>query len=446
MDTPPTSASPGFLTENLQILSSATAPMRVEMLFRVWSTASRETDPAPGENAQTLHQGLLAFLEDVVASKQGVLLAARNQIYVSVLKQPTDALVVARRVQLGLQGFRGKQGGAPVAVSIAIDSSNQSSAAPHAEPVSEAAIDADPASLSAKTEAVPEPSHDLLTLLKISKPAQVLVTHDLCQRSAAIKGLPLKSFPARFGVFEYLWTSQERLDQLQSEPQLTLAAVAPAHPAASEKKPAAEQAATSAAVKAPEPPLAKSDATEMVRDWRSALRSPRFAVFAGLALVIVGIGSFVAIRMARESSVQPSKVVVTDPNTKINQPSGGSTPQANPGSTPQPNPGSAAQNPTQIRDKNPSTPPTAGKQTNSQAQHKTATEKHPSQPPATPSAPCTLQGDPSRYINFAEQARGRGDYANAIRRFREILACDPSSNAAREGLNRAIQGQEQTRH
>jgi Flp pilus assembly protein TadD len=66
--------------------------------------------------------------------------------------------------------------------------------------------------------------------------------------------------------------------------------------------------------------------------------------------------------------------------------------------------------------------------------------------PAQASAPCNLSGDFSRYVGLAEQARARGDYANAVRRFREILACDPNNAAAQQGLNRAIQGEEQNRN
>ena len=63
----------------------------------------------------------------------------------------------------------------------------------------------------------------------------------------------------------------------------------------------------------------------------------------------------------------------------------------------------------------------------------------------TPSADCTLGSDTSRYVSLAEQARGRADYANAIRIFREVLACDPNNAVAREGLEKATQAQQQSK-
>jgi Flp pilus assembly protein TadD len=61
-------------------------------------------------------------------------------------------------------------------------------------------------------------------------------------------------------------------------------------------------------------------------------------------------------------------------------------------------------------------------------------------PAPAPSANCTLGANPERFVGLAEQARGRGDYANAIRIFREVLDCDPNNAAAREGLDKATRG------
>lgn len=441
MVTPSSSPSPGLLTETIQTVAPAGSPVKVEMVLRIWSPASKDSESASAEHAPAHHPGLLAFIEDVVASKHGVFQDARNQLYVSGLKRPTDALVIARRIQLGLKGFRAKPGSVPVAISIAIDSGNQAASKAPAAPKSEAEPENDSTSDSAPAHAAAEPSHDLLTLLKLSRPAQVLVTHDLCQRSAAVKCLPLKSFPGRFGVYEYLWTSPEKLDLLQSEPQLTLVTVpsAPAAEPAAEpgSKTLAEPAgATVAAEAAAEPPETSTRLPEMVRDWRAALRSPRFAIFAGLAVVVIGIGSFVGIRLAHESSSQPATKTVPVSAPAITRAAGASTSPAAPPST--------SQAPAANSNPNPPAPSPTGKQAAPQTPRKSAQEKRAASPAA--SAECTLPGELSRYVVLAEQARGRGDYANAIRRFHEILACDANNGAAREGLNRAIQGQEQSRH
>jgi hypothetical protein len=64
--------------------------------------------------------------------------------------------------------------------------------------------------------------------------------------------------------------------------------------------------------------------------------------------------------------------------------------------------------------------------------------------PPAPSAECALGGQIPQYVGLAEQARGRGDYANAVRIFREVLACDPNNAGAKEGLAKALQGQQQS--
>ncbi|HVU47609.1 MAG TPA: hypothetical protein VHD85_15870, partial [Terracidiphilus sp.] len=80
------------------------------------------------------------------------------------------------------------------------------------------------------------------------------------------------------------------------------------------------------------------------------------------------------------------------------------------------------------------------KQSSKAAAHEAAeTEQKPAPPPA-PAANCILGANPDRYVALAEQARGRGDYANAIRIFREVLDCDPGNAAAREGLDKAQRG------
>ena len=441
METPATTPSPGTQSGKLDVPSSPEAAVNVEMVFRVWTSATKEGEAVRAEQSAETHAGLLAFIEDVVTAKSAAFQATRDQLHVFGLKQPSDALVIARRVQAGLQGFRTKAGASTVAVSIAIDSSGQAATSADAAGEAEGGAARGDGMSNAPQGSAAGPSHDLLTLLKLSRPAQVLVTHDLCQRSADVKSLPLKSFPARFGVYEYLWTSPEKLEVLQAEPQLTLATVPAAPPEiAQAADSAAESAAAAAAVPIAEPELPDKapmgEKEEEERDWKTALRSPMAAVYAGLAVAVIGIATFVGVRLARDSSRHPA--VITTPATT-------STPASNPASTPATTTAPPESNTPAAGSTTPAPP--AVKTTPPPPAHKPvqAVEKHPAQP-AAPSAPCNLSGDVSRYVGLAEQARGRGDYANAERRFREILACDPSNAAAQQGLNRAIQGEEQSRH
>lgn len=432
MDTPPGGSSPGLLTETLQTVSASSTPVKVEMVLRIWSPSFREADAAPDGPPLPQHAGLLAFIEDVVATRQGQLKATRSQLSIWGLTKPADALVVARRIQLGLQGFRSKPGTEPVAVSIAIDSSSHGAvAAPAAQTPANGA--SDPA---APPPAV-EPSHDLLTLLKLSKPAQVLVTHDLCQRSTTVKCLPMKSFPARFGIYEYLWTSQDKLELLEAEPQLTLVSLPAAPPATVETKPAVQPDRPAAAEPGAEAAGAEQPPAKMVFDWRAALHSPRVAVFGALIVVVAAIASFVGYRLTHEPVVP---AVLVAPNSAP-----GTSHAANPGSQP------ASQSTTQQAGSSSagqSATPAAAQTSDSNAKpaapSKHSKDQRVATKPSAPTAECNLPGSVSNSLDLAEQARGGGDYSRAIRLFNQVLACDPNNSRAKTGLERAYSGQHQS--
>ncbi len=381
------------------------------MVFRFWGPSGKSV----GDGGPVQHPGVLALIEDAVAAKRGMFVSSKEQLYVSGLKQPADALVVSRQVQLGLEGFRSKYAAGPVAVSIAIDAAAKAGVGDAGSGVGQSI----------------EPPHDLVTLLKLAKPAQVLLTHDLCQQVAGIKGLPLKSFPGRFGVYEYLWTAEDKLDLLQSEPQLTLAALPAAAPAVSEK---------SVAVPVAKPQVPATERipahAEIVAEKPSAFQMPKILALAVAGLVVLVAAVFGVMHLSHGASASSA-------------PTGSSAPVSTPVQVPPPaQTSSPALAPTppaaRSRPKEPIEKPHLAaaqqKQSSKAAAHEAAeTEQKPAPPPA-PAANCILGANPDRYVALAEQARGRGDYANAIRIFREVLDCDPGNAAAREGLDKAQRG------
>ena len=425
----------------------AAHPVRVEMVFRIWAPAR---DPEARGPAQSVahHPGVLALIEDAAASKQGVFHAADGQLFVSGLNGPADALVISRQIQLGLQGFRGKPGACPVAVSIAIDAGGDqastafSGAGADAQRAGPAGGSSSPAGKTA------EPSHDLLTLLKLAKPAQILLTHDLWRRIAAIKGLPLKSFPGRFGVYEYLWIAEEKLDLLQSEPQLTLVVLPAALPAASgdlslasELAPAKDPPTATSAPGSPSvTPAAEKPLTSTAERKAHTFRLPRPVLVAGIsvaacAILVAGlsIGHFFSPQGPKSSAPASVQGPVQPPAATPTAPAHTSA-----------NPAETAAPPRFTRKS--SRDSTASAKTAKPKPGKPAAvvEENPVPPPA-PSPGCAFAGDTKRLASLGEQNRERGDYANAERIFRQVLACDPDNAAAREGLNRTIEGEQQGR-
>jgi hypothetical protein len=440
METQPSSTlsgfSPGF--------HAAKNPHReIEMVFRLWGANTKGAETA-GEHPQAHHPGVLALIEDAVASRRGFFMTARDQLYVSGLKQASDALVVSRQVQLGLQGFRGKHGGGPVAVSIAIDAAGEdrSTIQPAAQADAGSKTVGEPSPAATSTHRAFEPPHDLVTLLKLSKPAQILLTHDLCQQMAGTKGLPLKSFPGRFGVYEYLWTAEEKLELLQSEPQLTLAAIPAAPPAAPSAKPvihkSGETAAAGGTTKAFDLPKSPDG---MVQRARAAFQQPRILVFVALGLAALGAAIAVGIHLAHRPTSGAAPAAITAPASNVQavpaaaNSAGAIQPAARPAPAPiaKPHAGSTAAR-TLARQ-------TAGKLPAEEAEE----SENPAQAAVTAPAPagCAQEMDAGRLMRLGEQARGRGDYANAVRIFREVLACEPNNAAAREGLDKATQGERQ---
>jgi hypothetical protein len=397
----------------------------IEMVFRFWGANVKGAE-AGSEHASASHPGVLALIEDAVVSKHGVFLAARDQLYVSGLKQSSDALVISRQVQLALQGFRGRLGSGPVAISIAIDAGSGDRAAAPLE-------SNDSPTSAAATHPTPEPPHDLVTLLKLSKPAQILLTHDLCQQMTGTKGLPLKSFPGRFGVYEYLWTSEEKLDLLQSEPQLTLAAL----PVAQASSRSAEVTAAGGAAKSFDSLKASGG---IVREGRSAFQWPgiggtglftsRNLFFALSGVVVIGAAIAVGVHLAHRPVAGSAVAAPTQTAPTQAAPTNTNPPAAvlaqpaavSPAPTAKVRAGSASIHAAQQ----------SGNQTSSAVRETPA-----------PASGCSLEMDAGRLVRLGEQARGRGDYTNAVRIFREVLACDPNNVAAREGLNKATRGEEQ---
>jgi hypothetical protein len=408
------------------------------MIFRLWAPAKDPESRNPGQRAAQ-HAGVLALIEDIVASKRGVFQATVDPMCVSGLTRPTDALVISRQIQLGIQGFRGRTGAYPVAVSIAIDAGANGAFTAQPGKNADDKLAGSPPVPAGKS---PEPSHDLLTLLKLAKPAQILVTHDAWQRVANLKGLPLKSFPGRFGVYEYLWTAEEKHDLMQSEPQLTLAVLPAALPNASESTRAKDTPTLAiAAASAPETAHAEAPATSTADDEREGFRLPRPAWVAGLSVIAAGLIALAALGISHLFS---SRTPESNAPASIQQPSLSppATPNAPANSTASPAPPAAS--------------PVSGRKTPvaSASQPKTAKPKpgkpalaiqQTETPPPAPSPQCAFAGDTARLAGLGEQNRERGDYANAERIFRQVLACDPNNAVAREGLNRTLAAEQQAR-
>lgn len=423
MDSVTSSASPTHGPDPSGVTNVA---LKIDMLVRPWASSQQDSqssntdiwDPQPG---------LLALIEDVVGVRRGTLVLANDLIYVSGFQQASEALVAARQIQIAVQGFRRRHPATPVAVSIAIDASKLAE-------VSGAGSDGADA------------PHELVSLLRISKPAQILLTHDVCQQISGSLGTPLKPFPGRFGVHEYLWIAEDQLQVLESEPQLTLAVMTRETPIQhATPAPLPPSGASSATFSAP--PTAhlgrSTPQSEISLASRGGLRSPRVWLMVGVPVVVVAI--IVGIVLSRGSS---HSTAGSTPASQKAAPGSASpavtVPSASAPAAPVPASRTPASEPPRTEmAKVKKAAPKNEKPAQSKKQPRAA-DTTPAAAPApqpAPSTPCMDHASLTQRYNLAEQNRQRGHYNAAERLFREVLACDPSNADARNGLERTLEAE-----
>lgn len=396
------------------------ASCKTEILFRVWTRGAQHKKlSSPNEGNGQQHTGAIALIEDVVASRRGVLVSTDENLYVSVLANPSQALVVARQVQLGMEEFKKKSRIQPIAISIAIDAGVQGTQSTRTSfsslPESEAENPAAP-----KVQA----SHDLLTLIRMSKPAQILLTHELFQRASLFKGLPLKAFQGRFGVFEYLWTEEEKL--LEFEQELPRFVDTEEHQSEQTDEIELHGLRSYGSFEGSERAANLLSGSE-----KANLRTEKFwrpwSVAAAATLILLLMVGGIAMRMKKTNSETLTAPVVKTVSPVPQSPSAHSNLNSATGPA--------------LRSTIPHAKPaktTEKMQTISQSNSKAISSPSHSSEKAivesTPPTPCSLPGSMDGYLRRAEDYRGRGDYKSADRLFSEILDCEPNNEQARVGL------------
>ena len=396
------------------------ASWKTEILFRVWRRGSEHKKLSSPDEANGTQIGIVALIEDVVASRRGVLVPTDENLYISILENPSQALVVARQVQLGMQEFQKKSRIQPIAISIAIDARLQSTQSTETRSNSAPGNDAENPS-APKVEA----SHDLLTLIRMSKPAQILLTHELFQRVNLFRGLPLKAFQGRFGVFEYLWTEEAKLLEFEGEQSRFV----DADEFQSEQTDGIELdglvSRANSAERAPQyPAVSEKEIASSKNLWRSPWS---IATAATLILLLVTAGG-IAIRVKKTRSENSSAPIIIKTVTPVPQiPSAPSN--LNPLTGPAVSSTIPHEQPAKTNEKTRS-----ALQNNSNLTSRPAHKAEKTTAESTPPKPCSLPGSMDGYLRRAEDYRGRGDYKSAEHLFSEILACESNNEQARLGL------------
>lgn len=376
---------------------------RFELVIRLHQSRSNQAaDDGLRLRAQALLKDILMSRLEVEAE-----INAHEYVHTQGFDDLGRALAVTRAMQVAFEGFRTAAPAARANVSLVLDSSLPDEGAPGQ------------AGLSVEQK----------DLLKVAKPSQVLITQAFYDRIAHYQPA-LRTFPLRAGVYEFLWTNEQRLDELQAEVELAPTLIQP--PAAAAE--AFDETVVVPVIKTPEPrwrpadpapvplPVLEIDEPPPARWFSTA----KILVIGSLAVVLLVVGYLMTTGVFSKSTKQ---VAVSSPAVEHPVvPSGSISTPPRPDSNP------------------PATSTPTGAKTNP-AQHPLKPQKPPvvapDNPPAVPlpatktakGRNCSIDdGEIPSYLNLAERYRNSGKYESAIRNYNLVLGCQPGNRQAKDGL------------
>ncbi len=402
-------------------MQNVTAPGRTakdhfELVIRLQQAKSSPPSTSPPSDA-TWRLRAQALVKDILMSRLEVDAEINAQEYVHTqgFDDLGKALAASRALQVAFEGFRAVVPVARPNLSMILDSCAPDEAA------------STYARLSVEQK----------ELLDSAKPSQVLITQSFYDKIAHYQPA-LRSSPLRVGIYEFLWTSEQRLDELQAEAELmptliqpTLSAVEtvtvppvkpPVRPAVEPrwKEPQPERAAVP-------PPQPEADEPVPAK-WLSTAKI--LAICSAVAM-LVAIGYLVNLRILgnRTKPVVPSSVQVEQP-------------PVTPGPVSPPIATSTTDTPTASDadiGQTPAIPPASVKPPRPRVTTPDAATSSSSAPPKPPPKGhgCAIEGEIPGYLSLAESNKNRGKYERAISEYNAVLACEPGNRQAKEGLRNA---------
>jgi hypothetical protein len=383
-----------------------TAKDRFELVIRLQqSRGSQPSDAGLRLRAQALLKDILTSRLEVEAE-----ISAHEYVHTQGFDDLGRALAASRALQVAFEGFRTVVPTARANVSVVLDSSTPDELAPAQ------------AGLSVEQK----------DLLDFAKPSQVLITQAFYDRIAHYQPA-LRTFPLRAGVYEFLWTSEQRLDELQAEAEFMPTLIQP--PTATGRfdetvvVPVIKPPAPEPRWKAPDPtpaplPILEIDDPPPAR-W---LSTPKILAISGVVGVLLAVGYLVSSGVLGKSAkpavgnspaVQQKEVLPPEvppparPDSNARATSTSSAAKEKAAVPPPPKP-------------KPPTEPDRG------AASQTTSSK------TTRGRNCSLDdGEIPSYLNLAERYRNSGKYERAISNYNLVLGCQPGNRQAQAGLRTA---------
>jgi hypothetical protein len=375
---------------------------------------SRNGHPTDGSAGLRLRTH--ALVKDILMSRLDIEaeVGAQEYVHAQGFADLGKALAASRALQLAFEGFRSAVPSGRANVSVVLDSFGPEEA----------------------QTAHASPSVEQKDLLDSAKPSQVLITQAFYKRIAHCQPLALRSFPPRAGVYEFLWTSEERLNELQAEAEFMPTLVSEAAHAAAPVNTVSDHPVAVAFEPRPrdfERPRVFERLSVLVHQALAKVQSRQRMLIISSAAAILIIVCYLVISHAfigHRPKVAGRTLPTPDSRAVHPNPSPIAT-----GPSILPSPGSPAPPPP-----HPLTPPSE-------------TTRPKIAPAAVPHAPnptspdgvlkpvprvhdCSIAGLIPNYLSLAETNRNRGRYDAAIRQYNEVLGCEPNNREAQEGLRR----------
>ena len=382
-----------------------TAKDRFELVIRLQqSRGSQPSDAGLRLRAQALLKDILMSRLEVEAE-----INAHEYVHTQGFDDLGRALAASRALQVAFEGFRTVVPAARANVSVVLDSCAPDEAASGG------------ASLSVEQK----------DLLDFAKPSQVLITQAFYDRIAHYQPA-LRSFPLRAGVYEFLWTNEQRLDELQAEAAFTPTLIQPPPAADSFEdtvvvpviKTAPEPRRKEPGPKPAPPPVLDIDDPPPAR-W---LSTTKILAISGIVAVLLVVAYLVYAGLGRSAK----QVAETSP--AVRQPAA-PLPQAPPPAQPDPNSRVTSASPAAKEKAAVPTPPKPPKPS-TEADRGLTPQTAPSKPARGRN--CSIDdGEIPSYLNLADRYRNSGKYDSAIRNYNLVLGCQPGNKQAQGGLRTA---------
>jgi hypothetical protein len=379
-----------------------TAKDRFELVIRLQQ--SRGNQPAD----DGLRLRAQALLKDILMSRLEVEaeINAHEYVHTQGFDDLGRALAASRAMQVAFEGFRTVVPAARANVSVVLDSS-----LPDEGVSGQGGI-----------------SVEQKDLLDVAKPSQVLITQAFYDRIAHYQPA-LRTFPSRAGVYEFLWTNAQRLDELQAEVELAPTLIQP--------PPTDDSFADTVIVPViktpvPEPRWKEPDPKPVplpvlaIDDPPPARRlsTAKILVMSSVVAVLLVVGYLVYPRLLNNPSTPAVAQRETPPITPAPTQTAQSDANRQVPTTPSgPKRGVTSAAPVQkppvvAADRTPAIPTPASK--------------------AARGRNCSLDDSeiPS-YLNLADRYRNSGKYDRAISNYNLVLGCQPGNRLAQAGLRTA---------